>query len=135
MPHRSVADDTSDVSRATAWAGELAGQAKLPDDVRYNIEVCVEEALANLVEHGRAPEGVKDIVIRVDAGGDGAIVVITDRCIPFDSARALPPPAPDSGALVIGGRGLRLIHAFASELAYRTSGGRNELTMRFSSPP
>jgi serine/threonine-protein kinase RsbW len=135
MRHRSVADDLTDISGATAWVGEQMAEARLGDDVRYNIEVCVEEALANLVEHARPAEGAKDIAICVTNDGDGATIVITDRCIPFDSTRAPPPPPSDAGGMLAGGRGLRLMHAFASELAYRTRDGRNELTMRFRSSP
>jgi anti-sigma regulatory factor (Ser/Thr protein kinase) len=134
MPHRAVADDLSDVGRATAWVGEQAAEAELADDLRYNVEVCVEEALANLVQHGRPIEGAKDITIRVTADDASATIVITDRCLPFDSTRA-PPQAPSGSAMLVGGRGLRLMQALASGLAYRTSGGRNELTMRFRSPP
>jgi anti-sigma regulatory factor (Ser/Thr protein kinase) len=132
MRHRSVADDLSDVSGATAWVARQVAGADLAEDLRYNIEVCVEEALANLVEHARPLGDVKDIAVCVDAERDGATVVVTDRCVPFDSTRA-PPPA-DSGARPVGGRGLRLMRAFSSELAYRTCDGRNELTMRFRSP-
>jgi serine/threonine-protein kinase RsbW len=132
MRLRAVADDLSDVSGATAWVARQLAEANLAEDARYNIEVCVEEALANLIEHARPLGNDKDIAVCVDAGRDGATVVVTDRCVPFDSTRAPPPPPPDAGH--VGGRGLRLMRAFSSELAYRTADGRNELTMRFRSP-
>jgi anti-sigma regulatory factor (Ser/Thr protein kinase) len=59
---------------------------------------------------------------------------VTDRCIPFDPAVAPSPETPGAGRIHAGGRGLRLMRAFASELTYRTSAGHNELTMRFRSP-
>lgn len=138
MSRRPVADDLSDVSGATAWVGQQVAEAGLAEDVRYNIEVCVEEALANLVEHARPMAGAKDIAICVVTDGDGATIVVSDHCVPFDSTRA-PASAPgtdklDAGALQAGGRGLRLMRAFASELTYRTVDGGNELTMRFRSP-
>jgi serine/threonine-protein kinase RsbW len=133
MLRRPVADDLSDVSGATVWVAQQVAQAHLADDVRYHIEVCVEEALANLVEHARPAEGAKDIAICVATDPQGATVIVTDRCIPFDSTQPSPAAAPNAG-MQAGGRGLRLMHAFASELAYRTCGGRNELTMRFRAP-
>jgi anti-sigma regulatory factor (Ser/Thr protein kinase) len=132
MRRRAVADDLSDVSGATAWvAGQLA-EANLAEDVRYNIEVCVEEALANLVEHARPAGDSKDIAVCVDADRDGATIVVTDRCVAFDSTRA--PPPPELGTNQVGGRGLRLLRALSSDLAYHTHDGGNELTMRFRSP-
>jgi serine/threonine-protein kinase RsbW len=134
MPARPVADDLADVSAATAWLGRQAAETGLAEDLRNSIEVCVEEALANLVEHARPLADAKDIAICVTVDGDGATVIVTDRCIPFDSTQPPPAPAPDAGrlgAMQVGGRGLRLMRAFASELTYRTCEGRNELTMRF----
>lgn len=134
MCRRPVADDLSDVRGATAWVGEQVAQADVADDVRFNIEVCVEEALANLIEHGRPVDEAKDIAIAVRADREGATILVTDRCVPFDAAAAPPPERPSPGDMRAGGQGLRLMRAFASELTYRTAAGRNELTMRFRSP-
>jgi anti-sigma regulatory factor (Ser/Thr protein kinase) len=57
--------------------------------------------------------------------------VVGDRCRPFDAARAAVPEAPAPGRLFEGGQGLRLLHAFASELGYESEGGENRLTMVF----
>jgi anti-sigma regulatory factor (Ser/Thr protein kinase) len=134
MCRRPVADDLSDVSGATAWVGRQVARADLAEEVRNNAEVCVEEALANLVIHARPLEDAKDIAVCVATDGHGATIVVTDRCVPFDSTRPPPPPASNGSAMLIGGRGLRLMRAFASELSYRTCEGRNELTMRFRPP-
>jgi serine/threonine-protein kinase RsbW len=133
MHRRPVADDLSDVAGATAWVGRQVAQADLAEDVRFNIEVCVEEALANLIEHGRTAQDDKDIAIAVAVDPDGATILVTDRCVPFDAAEAPSPAPPSAGDMHAGGQGLRLMRAFASELTYRTSAGRNELTMRFRS--
>ncbi|HLZ83619.1 MAG TPA: ATP-binding protein [Caulobacteraceae bacterium] len=134
MRRRPVADDLSDIRGATAWVVQQVAGADILEDVRFNIEVCVEEALANLIEHGRAATDAKDIAIAVDADPDGATILVTDRCLPFDGAAAPTLDRPTRGDMRPGGQGLRLMRAFASELTYRTIDGRNELTMRFRSP-
>lgn len=134
MHRRPVADDLSDVAGATAWVGRLVAQAELADDVRFNIEVCVEEALANLIQHGRRARDDKGISIAVALDAEGATILVTDHCIPFDAAQAPSPAPPSAGDMHPGGQGLRLMRAFASELTYRTSAGCNVLTMRFRSP-
>ncbi len=133
MQRRPVADDLSDVRGATAWVSREVAQAGLAEDVLFNIEVCVEEALANLIEHGRTIHGDKDIAICFDSDPQGATILVTDRCIPFDAAEAPSPRPPSAQDMHAGGQGLRLMRAFASELTYRTTEGRNELTMRFRS--
>lgn len=131
MCRRCVADDLTDVARATAWVYQRVTDARLSDDVRYNIEVCVEEALANLILHGRVLNGGKDITVAFAALGGQATITVADRCIPFDVTREPPPSLPTREDLRVGGQGLRLIRAFSTGLTYRTENGRNELTMRF----
>jgi serine/threonine-protein kinase RsbW len=131
MPRRPVADDLGDVRGATAWVGQQVAGAEIAEEIRFNIEVCVEEALANLIEHGRPAQDAKDIAIAVAADPEGATILVTDRCVPFDTAEAPSPEPPTLADMHPGGQGLRLIRAFASELTYRTAEGRNELTMRF----
>jgi anti-sigma regulatory factor (Ser/Thr protein kinase) len=129
-----VADDLSDVRSATAWVTQRVTEAGIAEDVRFNIELCVEEALANLIEHGRAADDGKNIAIGVTVDPDGATIVVTDRCVPFDSKTAPSPARPSASDMHEGGQGLRLMRAFASELTYRSSDGGNELTMHFRSP-
>ena len=134
MRRRPVADDLGDVRGATTWVSQQVAEADLAEDVRFNIEVCVEEALANLIEHGCPAAAAKDIAIAVDTGPDGATVLVTDRCVPFDASTAPSPERPIATDMQAGGQGLRLMRAFASELTYRSVAGHNELTMRFRSP-
>jgi anti-sigma regulatory factor (Ser/Thr protein kinase) len=131
MCRRAVRDDLADVGPAIEWAGRLA--AALDPDVRFAVEVCLEEGLANLILHGRAPKGEKDIVLAFTGDALGARIEISDRCAPFDVAQAAPVADADD-PLREGGRGLMLLRAFASELSYETQGGRNRLTLTFRAP-
>ena len=126
-PTRAVSNDLSDVGHAIEWAGDLVSGAGLSADVRFNIEVCLEEALANLILHGEATDGRKDIALAVSADETGASIVITDRCAPFDVEHEIP----SHDDLQEGGRGLRLLRAFASELSYASKDDGNALTLRF----
>ncbi|HEY1414293.1 MAG TPA: ATP-binding protein [Caulobacteraceae bacterium] len=129
MDSRPVKDDLGDVGPAIAWAGEIVGQAGLSQDVRFAVDLGLEEALANLIMHGKGRSEGKDIVMSVAAGPAEAVVTITDRCTPFDVTSATAEKTPSG--FDIGGRGLRLLHAFVSELTYRALGDRNELTLTF----
>lgn len=129
MPRRAVEDDLRDVGAAIAWTGEWT--AALAEDDRFALEVCVEEALANLITHGRAAGGEKAIALTVVADDARAVIEITDGCAPFDLTAAVPPPREGADALLEGGRGLKLIRSFAGDLAYESEPGGNRLTMRF----
>lgn len=129
MDSRPVKDDLGDVGPAIAWAGEIVDQAGLSKDVRFAVDLGLEEALANLIMHGVVQAEGKDIVMSVDAGPAEAVVTITDRCAPFDVTDAASERHPTG--FDVGGRGLRLLHAFVTDLTYRALGDRNELTLTF----
>jgi anti-sigma regulatory factor (Ser/Thr protein kinase) len=129
MDSRPIRDDLGDVGPAIAWAGKIVGRAGLSQDVRFAVDLGLEEALANLIMHGKGRPDGKDIVMSVAAGPEEAVVTITDRCAPFDVTSAAAEKTPTG--FDIGGRGLRLLHAFVSELTYKALGDRNELTLTF----
>jgi len=131
MHRRAVEDNLCDVGQAIGWVSQVSSTADLSEDTRFGIELCMEEALANLVMHGQAPDGQKDIAIVFSVDGSRATVQILDRCAPYDVMNAdLPQPGQfdDSSE---GGRGLRLLRSFATEMSYETCDGRNVLTMVF----
>jgi anti-sigma regulatory factor (Ser/Thr protein kinase) len=130
MISRPVKDDLGDVSPAIAWVGEALDAAGLSADVHFAVDLGLEEALANLILHGVAQAGGKDIEICVSASSDEALVKITDRCAPFDVTEAANEAQPSG--FDVGGRGLRLLRAAVSDLAYETADGRNTLTLRFA---
>lgn len=129
MDSRPVKDDLGDVGPAIAWAGEIVDQAGLSKDVRFAVDVGLEEALANLIMHGVVQADDKGIVMSVDAGPEKAVVTITDRCAPFDVTDVAVEKHPSG--LDIGGRGLRLLRAFVSDVTYAALGDRNVLTLIF----
>ena len=135
MCRRPVADDIGAVSEAVRWACELAAVAGLSEDIRDGVEVCLEEALGNLIRHGRARDGGKDIVASFRVEPPGARLVLSDRCLPFDSAREPLPDKPTLGVLTIGGQGLRLLRAFCAGISYRSGPDGNELTLVFEPRP
>jgi anti-sigma regulatory factor (Ser/Thr protein kinase) len=130
MASRRVQDDLGDVGPAIAWVGEIADAAGLSPDIRFAIDLGLEEALANLIMHGVAPGGDKGIEIAVTASPDEALVAITDRCAPFDVTDTANEPQPSE--FDVGGRGLLLLRAAVSDLTYESVDGRNTLRLRFA---
>ena len=126
---RAVRDDLADVGPAIEWAGAFVDQAGLSPDVRFAVDLSLEEALANLIMHGQCPGPEKDIVLTIATDTHGATITVTDRCAPFDVTQQR--PVEDESGLSVGGRGLRLLRAFTGELDYAAGGDRNVLTMRF----
>jgi anti-sigma regulatory factor (Ser/Thr protein kinase) len=126
---RVVRDDLGDIGPAIAWAGEFADRAGLSADVRFAIDLSLEEALANLILHGRARGADKGIEVSVAGDANGITIIIADRCAPFDVTTHQ--IVENEDAFSAGGRGLRLLRSFAPNLEYAAGGDRNLLTMRF----
>jgi sigma-B regulation protein RsbU (phosphoserine phosphatase) len=132
-----VEDKLGDIGRAVGWADNLASQAGLGEDMRYAIQLCLEEALANLVLHGQAPDGRKDILVEFEHRCRGAILSVSDRCLPFDITQLREPSAAAPALARVGGQGIGLLRTFGGRLRYRRDGQRNVLAMTFepSDPP
>jgi phosphoserine phosphatase RsbU/P len=133
MPDLSVASDLGAVDGAVRWADGVFQGLEVPETLRSDIQVCLEEALANLIVHGRREDGDKGIAVTLACEGAGAVVSIRDRCVPFDAATALIPPPPTGPDAPPGGHGLRLIRMLSSRLTYRAGPDGNELRMFFES--
>ena len=124
--------DPLDFRRASSWLRESGSALAVPDAQIDRLELCLNEVLANLVEHGGAATAQHPIQLLLEAvpppDGGGARLVVSDRGEPFDSGQAGVKPIPGSlDEASPGGLGLRLVKAFSDGLAYRVVDGRNEL--------
>lgn len=101
-------------------------QAKMEPATSKRLRLAVEEAVANIVNHGRATTVALQTKI-----ADGRIVItIDDDGIPFDPTQDSPTDlslAPDQRPP--GGMGIILLHTMTDALSYRYSRGHNILTI------
>ena len=134
MESRRVGEDLADVDPVVAWADALAESGGLDDQVRYAIQVCLEEALANLIVHGVCAPGAKAISVTFEAAAPTATVTISDACAPFDVTTQSGPES-DMADMPLGGLGLRLLRSFATTMTYAALGERNVLTLTFAPAP
>jgi anti-sigma regulatory factor (Ser/Thr protein kinase) len=117
-------DRTSDIDR---WIEDVGAKWHLAEDVVFRARVCVAEVAANLMEHGRLRSDGDDIRITLRPCGPDIELDISD------SGREFDPTTPAAATLAVdtfGGRGLRLLHAYATTMSYRREGGRNVLRLR-----
>lgn len=131
MARCSVDNDLKAVGPAVLWADDLAAAAGIADDARYAIQVCLEEALSNLILHATAPDGRKRITVDFVSEGGEARLIVCDSCVPFNVVGAVASLPAHHPRDQIGGNGLRLIRDFATAVSYRSSDGQNTLDMAF----
>ena len=129
---RSIIATADRICELDGWIERTAAAWRLPDDVVFRARVCVAEVAANLLEHGRARAEGDEITVTLRPGATALEIELTDTGRAFDpTAPAAAAASPDD----LGGRGLRLLRAYAAAMRYRRDGGRNILWLRVAPAP
>lgn len=114
----------------TSLKAHLEGH--LSDDGLFRFEICVAEALTNLVKHAETADLETPIDIAVTVERDTVVVEIFDPvgAVPFDlNANAV--ELSDVDLMAESGRGLGLILQCADKVHYGDVGGRNRMALEF----
>jgi serine/threonine-protein kinase RsbW len=124
-----IGADLNEIQKVTTALDEAMRACAFPDDMIRDLQLAVEEAIANTVVHGyRGTSG--DVVIAIHATNRTVEVRIEDHAPPFDPFSF---PEPDRGSDLterrIGGLGIYLIRKMVDEVAYQYAGGRNILML------
>jgi anti-sigma regulatory factor (Ser/Thr protein kinase) len=124
---RSCLADVDHVAELDGWIERTGAAWKIPDDVVFRARVCVAELAANLLEHGGMRPAGDEINVTLRHNGTGLEVEVNDTGRAFDPTAHAGGTAPAGG---LGGRGLRLLRAYAAAMSYRRDGGHNILCLR-----
>lgn len=118
------------VRDACEFSLQIADEAGFDARAAYHIEIAVDEACTNIVEHGFAGQkgGVIDILARFD--GQCLTLIISDNSPPFDPTTMA---AVDTSSEVYkrepGGWGIHFVRQLMDEVHYGYSDGKNHLTL------
>jgi anti-sigma regulatory factor (Ser/Thr protein kinase) len=129
---KTLAADARQLRVVSAWWHDWARSAGLSDDARDRGELCLNEAVGNIIEHGAAgtPQSV-DLIVELHARL--VSVTVIDSGAPFNPLEHQPADrgtsletTPDRGL------GILMMRTFAESLAYRRNHNQNVLTFTFS---
>ena len=130
--------DAFDVREASAWLEKTGIETKVPADQIFRLDMCLNEALANIIEHGGPAAKSSPVNLTFLPHTDEASLFVTDSGNAFNPLDAIPKAVPDSLAdAEPGGLGLGLIKTFTDAVSYKYDQGRNCLgfTVRWYSSP
>lgn len=125
----------AELSRAWPWAEAVADQHGLSDETRYAVQLCLEEALANVVLHGYGNEPGHPILIRSSITDGWLFIAIEDEAAPFAAVEAKsssegPKPA-SLESMQPGGNGIKLMRRFAGSMNYEPLPRGNRFVLGF----
>jgi anti-sigma regulatory factor (Ser/Thr protein kinase) len=124
-------NDIAELERLAGWLQGFAERG-VSTDVSFALQLCLEEAVANVIMHGGARDDRLEIAVELERD-DGALVArIEDNGRQFDPTLVpAPVPATSLEDAKIGDLGIHLMRSFANGMHYERRDGRNRLTLRF----
>ncbi len=128
-----LSNNLSELDRLGAFARDIGRDDGLDEDRVFALQLCLEEAVANIITHGGTQEGSgKQIWVTIAQAAHCLVACLEDDGALFDPTKVPPPQHPTSLEDVrVGGLGVHLIRKLTTDMRYERVGGRNRLTLEF----
>jgi anti-sigma regulatory factor (Ser/Thr protein kinase) len=135
-PYRSalvLRNDAGELARMTAWILEVCNAAGLPPKTAFAVQLCLDEVVSNIIQHGKGEARASEIVASLTREPVGIVLAVEDDGAAFDPTGTPAPRRRESlDDFPIGGLGIHLIRQFANVVEYQREGGRNRLRLTFA---
>jgi len=121
----------AELQRLAVWIEGWA-MRDLSASLSFAVQVCLEEAVANIIMYSTTTDDRLEIVVGIERGDQTLVAWIEDNGSAFDPTQVLRPPVPASLAEAqVGNLGIHLMRSFASGMHYERRENRNRLTIQF----
>jgi len=124
--------ELAELDRLTAWVKTIEQQIGVAPAIAFALELCLEEAVANIIMYGDAGDH-GDIAVTLEQAPSGLLARIEDDGWQFDptsAAQRVPPQSLDDAK--VGEVGIHLMRTFATDMRYERKSGYNTLTLTFA---
>lgn len=134
----SINSDLEDVSLLAVAINRICYFLGLGDARSNEAELCIVEAVTNVIRHSYHREPGHRVDVEVETGADRVTFRITDNGTPMNAEQAerlihgtdaVESDSLEADLLAEGGRGLRIIHELMDEVAYRIERDKHHLTL------
>jgi anti-sigma regulatory factor (Ser/Thr protein kinase) len=123
-------NDVQEISLLTAFIDTISEENDIDMMVSMNINLAVEEAVANVMKYAYQKGTAGEVRINATAADGLLTIAITDDGAPFDPSQK---EDPDVSLPVeerpIGGLGIFLVRQLMDSVAYQRADGKNILTL------
>jgi serine/threonine-protein kinase RsbW len=122
----------AELDRLEPWIEDCADLGMSPD-LSLAVQLCVEEAVANVIMHASTHNDRLDISVKLGRCKGQLVARIEDNGPEFDPTQAPSLTVASSlGEARVGKFGIHLMRSFADGMDYERRDGRNRLTLRFN---
>jgi anti-sigma regulatory factor (Ser/Thr protein kinase) len=126
--------DTREFRVASDRIVKVGSSKGIPDEAIRKLDICMNEALANVVMHRDSAAAPPAVVLRLELllppDRATAFLTLIDNGKPFNTLDHVTRPHPAClEEAEPGGLGIALMRTFADRMSYRFVDGRNELTI------
>ena len=84
MSSKIFAGEFSNLSKISEFIAEQTQEVGLNERATYEVQLAVDEACSNIIEHAYGGEGKGEIEITCNVTADGIEIVLKDKGKPFD---------------------------------------------------
>ena len=127
---RSFPGSYKSLARIGGFVRKIAQNVGFEDIAIYSIELAVDEACSNIIEHAYQGEGKGSIRCTCSASDNTLTVILRDRGQSFDPSNITQPNlSHDLNEREAHGLGLYFIRQWMDEVYFKTNGPENILTM------
>lgn len=126
-----ISNDLNEITVLANFIEELCGEFSLPTETVMNINLALEEAVANIIMYAYPPQEQHIIRLRVTSTDKQLIFLLTDKGASFDPTQVedvnIDLPLEERP---IGGLGIFLIRSIMNEVSYQRLDNENQLIMK-----
>lgn len=128
-----IRNDLAEIQRIHDAVTSFGGRCRLPEEVRFALDLSLEEVLVNVISYGFSDQGMHEIEVRVRVNGNQLTAEVEDDGLAFNP---LEQPEPDTSQPLeerpVGGLGIHLLRRLMQRLEYQRRGEKNVLVMNKS---
>ena len=118
-----ISNDLNEISVLASFIEELGEELSLSFETTMNINLALEEAVANIIMYAYPTQEQHTILLRVTYSEKQLVFLLTDKGASFDPTLSLEERP-------IGGLGIFLIRSIMNEISYQRIDNENHLIMK-----
>ena len=126
-----IANNLDEITYLAEFVEEICETLSLSPEVTMNINLALEEAVANIIMYAYPKQEQHNILLKATSTDQQLIFLLTDNGLSFDPTQIADADITSSiEDRPIGGLGIFLIRSIMNEVSYQRLDGENRLTMK-----